>query len=163
MGRLVSALKFDKLLVTSISSLIPSPPHLCFLCGVLVHFNLSLFAGTVEKMNVVETLCEDTIIFHHLHKRVWPSTQRETVFCSHLCTLVDTPKPENSVGHTWMVCNFSVDVPSVPVSTLLQKGVLSAVHTADNSFASCKETLVFSCMADQYKLLFPKRLPSDNT
>ena len=33
--------------------------------------------GTLESVDVVETLAEDSIIFHQLHKRVWPSTQRE--------------------------------------------------------------------------------------
>ena len=72
--------------------------------------------GTIESAAILETLCEDTIIFHHLHKRVWPSTQRETVFCSHICTLPNAPRAENQIGHTWMVMNFSVDHPKVPVS-----------------------------------------------
>lgn len=72
--------------------------------------------GTTETVNVVETLAEDTIIFHQLHKRVWPSTQRETLYCSHMCTLTDAPSPDNTVGHTWMVCNFSLDHDKVPVS-----------------------------------------------
>lgn len=72
--------------------------------------------GTLESVNIVETLTEDTIIFHQLHKRVWPSTQRETLFCSHLCILPNAPRPENMVGHTWMVCNFSIDHDDVPVS-----------------------------------------------
>ena len=72
--------------------------------------------GTIESAHVIETLADDTIIFHHMHKRVWPSTQRETVFCSHICTLPNAPRAENQVGHTWMVCNFSVDHDKVPVS-----------------------------------------------
>jgi len=72
--------------------------------------------GTLESVDLIETLTEDTMIFHQLHKRVWPSTQRETLFCSHLCTLPNAPHPENMVGHTWMVCNFSTDHDKVPVS-----------------------------------------------
>lgn len=75
--------------------------------------------GTIESADIVETLCEDTIIFHHMHKRVWPSTQRETLFCSHLCTLPNAPRAENQVGHTWMVCNFSVEHPKVPINNKL--------------------------------------------
>ena len=75
--------------------------------------------GTLESVEVVESLAEDTVIFHQLHKRVWPSTQRETLFCSHLCTLSNAPRPENMIGRTWMVCNFSVDHESVPVSKVL--------------------------------------------
>ena len=71
--------------------------------------------GTIEKVNVVEVLSDDTTVFHQLHKRVWPSTQRETVFCSHICTLTNAPRPDNMVGHTKMACNFSIDHPAVPV------------------------------------------------
>lgn len=75
--------------------------------------------GTIEKMNVVETLTEDSIIFHQLHKRVWPSTQRESLFCSHMCSLTNEPRPENMIGHTWMVMNFSLDHDSVPPTSKL--------------------------------------------
>lgn len=71
--------------------------------------------GMLESVDVVETLAEDTIIFHQLHKRVWPSTQRETLYCSHMCTLTNAPVQENMVGHTWMVCNFSMDHDKIPV------------------------------------------------
>jgi collagen type IV alpha-3-binding protein len=81
--------------------------------------------GTIESFNVLETLAEDTILFHQLHKRIWPSTQRETVFCSHLCTLVNAPTTDNTIGHTWMVCNFSIDHPSVPVTT---KHIRTTIH-----------------------------------
>lgn len=80
--------------------------------------------GTIESFKVVETLAEDSIVFHQLHKRVWPSTQRDTVFCSHMCMLTNAPRPDNMVGHTWMVCNFSMDHPSVPVSPLYISFVL---------------------------------------
>lgn len=75
--------------------------------------------GTVESVDVVETLAEDTVIYHQLHKRVWPSTQRESLFCSHICTLSNTPTPDNMVGRTWMVRNFSVDHDKVPVSVFV--------------------------------------------
>ena len=75
--------------------------------------------GTLESVRQVEKLADDTVIFHQLHKRVWPSTQRESLFCSHLCTLPDAPRPENMVGQTWMVCNFSTDHSSVPPNSKL--------------------------------------------
>lgn len=61
-------------------------------------------------------LSEDTFVYHQLHKRVWPSTQRETLFASHLCTLINAPHPDNMVGRTWMVCNFSINRDDIPVS-----------------------------------------------
>ncbi|XP_064390808.1 ceramide transfer protein-like [Halichondria panicea] len=82
--------------------------------------------GTLESVDTVETLAEDTIVFHQLHKRVWPSTQRESLFCSHLCTLSGAPQPENMIGHTWMVCNFSMDHDSVPATSKLIRATLHA-------------------------------------
>lgn len=82
--------------------------------------------GTLESVDTVETLAEDTMVFHQLHKRVWPSTQRESLFCSHLCTLVGAPRPENMIGHTWMVCNFSIDHDSVPASSKLIRATIHA-------------------------------------
>ena len=81
---------------------------------VLLEF---VFLGTIEKLNTLEVLAEDSMIFHHLHKRVWPSTQRETVFLSHHCVLDGEPRPNNMIGHSHLVCNFSIDVPSTPVSS----------------------------------------------
>lgn len=83
---------------------------------VLCFYKQHYFSGTVESFKVLDKLAEDSVVFHQLHKRVWPSTQRETVFCSHICMLTNAPRPENMVGHTWMVCNFSMEHPSVPVS-----------------------------------------------
>lgn len=80
--------------------------------------------GTLESVQQVEQLAEDTIIFHQMHKRVWPSTQRETLFCSHLCTLPNAPRPENMVGRTWMVCNFSIEHGKVPISSKLIRATL---------------------------------------
>lgn len=85
-----------------------------------------MWDGMVESVDVVESLADDTLIFHQLHKRVWPSTQRETLFCSHMCTLHNTPTPENMVGHTLMVCNFSIDHEKVPNTSKLIRATLYA-------------------------------------
>ena len=88
-----------------------------------------LWDGMVESVDVVETLAEDTLIFHQLHKRVWPSTQRETLYCSHMCTLTNAPSPDNIIGHTLMVCNFSMDHDKVPVSSHPHRdGTLHLLH-----------------------------------
>ncbi len=77
--------------------------------------------GTVESVDVVETLAVDTVVFHQLHKRVWPATQRETLFCSHMCVLTDAPRPTDMVGDSVMVFNFSIDHDKVPVSQNIQE------------------------------------------
>ena len=86
-----------------------------FCCCILNVSNLR-YPGTLETVKQVEMLAEDTFIYHQLHKRVWPSTQRETLFASHLCTLINAPQPDNIVGRTWMVCNFSINRDDIPVS-----------------------------------------------
>ena len=74
-------------------------------------------------------LADDTFVYHQLHKRVWPSTQRETLFASHLCTLTNAPHPDNMVGRTWMVCNFSINRDDIPVRyNLLISDVYYHIH-----------------------------------
>ena len=81
----------------------------------LISQHCAKILGTLESVKQVEMLAEDTYVYHQLHKRVWPSTQRETLFASHLCTLHNAPQAENAVGHTWMVCNFSINRDDIPV------------------------------------------------
>ena len=95
--------------------------------GVSCTLIFLISVGTLESVKQVEMLTEDTIIYHQLHKRVWPSTQRETLFASHLCSLTNAPRPDNMVGRTWMVCNFSINRDDFPVSGLLLT-VLVCLH-----------------------------------
>jgi len=75
---------------------------------------------TLEVTNTVSKLAEDTIISHQIHKRVWPAAQRDCLFLSHMRPLSDD-KVEVSdgatsfPGHAWIVANFSVDEPEVPL------------------------------------------------
>lgn len=55
--------------------------------------------STVEKFKVLENLDVNTCIFHNLHKRVFPTAQRDACFLSHIRNLGD---------NTWMVQNVSV-------------------------------------------------------
>lgn len=87
----------------------------CCLVTFLAFQYSAKILGTLESVKQVEMLAEDTYVYHQLHKRVWPSTQRETLFASHLCTLHNAPHPDNMVGHTWMVCNFSINRDDIPV------------------------------------------------
>lgn len=83
---------------------------------------------TVDNMKVVEKLRDDTLIFHQIHKRVWPAAQRDALFWSHIRKgdLSGSENKENSNNsaddnsklvpvNSWIVCNHSVDVPPVPV------------------------------------------------
>lgn len=84
---------------------------------------------TLESMKVIEKINEDTLIFHQVHKRIWPAAQRDAVFWSHI-RQIDEPKPSNlsrddinpttrpdlKLHNVWIVCNNSIDKPEIPVS-----------------------------------------------
>lgn len=67
-------------------------------------------------MKVLEVISDDTIIFHQIHKRVWPTAQRDAVFWSHLRQVPNDEKDDQSVLNSWVVVNHSTDVKSHPVS-----------------------------------------------
>ena len=75
--------------------------------------------NTLEAVEQLESLDDVTTVYRHLHKRVWPSHQRETIFCSNICVLTDVPKIENSIGGTYFVMNFSVDHPKANIDPKL--------------------------------------------
>jgi len=65
---------------------------------------------TLDEMRVLEKVSDNVLIFHQIHKRIWPATQRDAVFWSHRRLISST---ENS--DVWMVCNNSIDHLDVPV------------------------------------------------
>ncbi|XP_064211696.1 ceramide transfer protein isoform X2 [Tribolium castaneum] len=69
---------------------------------------------TLEHMNVLETISEDTLIFHQTHKRIWPASQRDVVFWSHLRRL---PNDQDRDGpDIWTVVNNSTEHPDHPAN-----------------------------------------------
>lgn len=101
--------------------------------------------NTLESMKVVEEINPNTLVFHQIHKRVWPAAQRDAVFWSHIRKLnpsqlspspVSTSTSSSSSSSTftlsspsssekkdpddiWIVCNNSTDRSDIPVSLLL--------------------------------------------
>lgn len=76
------------------------------------------FKATLESTKVLEQLSDSTLIIHQIYKRVWPSSQRDTVFLSHIreISAYDAgERQENEVGRPWIVCNYSIDHPDAPV------------------------------------------------
>ena len=68
---------------------------------------------------MLENLSDNTIIFHQVHKRVWPSSQRDTVFASHIRKLrpqEEGERIENEIENAWMVTNWSTEHEDAPVS-----------------------------------------------
>jgi collagen type IV alpha-3-binding protein len=70
--------------------------------------------GTLDSSRMIEALSEDTLIFHQVHKRVWPSAQRDTCFWSHIRS-----SPHKSSDNTdlpdWIVVNYSTEHDLAPV------------------------------------------------
>ena len=55
-------------------------------------------------------------IFLQVHKRVWPTAQRDALFWSHMRSVEVTPE-EKAAGviDTWIVCNKSCEHPTAPL------------------------------------------------
>lgn len=66
-------------------------------------------------MNIVDKIAEDTILFHQIHKRIWPAAQRDATFWSHLTHVPDEEDKSEDSPHIWATVNNSVELPSHPV------------------------------------------------
>ncbi|XP_075216905.1 ceramide transfer protein isoform X2 [Lycorma delicatula] len=68
--------------------------------------------GTLEQMTVIETIADDTLLFHQIHKRIWPASQRDAFFWSHI---TQVPNQNDRDSHNiWVVVNHSTDAPDHP-------------------------------------------------
>lgn len=95
-----------------------SVTHILFYNLHLTQFvteSISLLA-TVETMRVVEAISDECLIFHQVHKRVWPAAQRDALFWSHIRCVPDAH--DEDAHDVWIVCNNSTDYVDVPVSVL---------------------------------------------
>ncbi|PSN49326.1 Collagen type IV alpha-3-binding protein [Blattella germanica] len=70
---------------------------------------------TVEQMTVVEKIADDTLVFLQVHKRIWPASQRDALFWSHMRQV---PDQNDRDGHDiWIVCNHSTESSDFPQSS----------------------------------------------
>lgn len=76
--------------------------------------------GTLDSSRMIESLSDDTLIFHQVHKRVWPSAQRDTCFWSHMRSVEKKPEsnadPNIKVHPDWIVVNYSTLHDEAPVN-----------------------------------------------
>ncbi|XP_055389872.1 ceramide transfer protein [Condylostylus longicornis] len=70
---------------------------------------------TLEECTVIERVSTDTLIFLQTHKRVWPASQRDALFWSHMTKITD--KKDEGAYDTWIVCNNSTEHPNYPANT----------------------------------------------
>ena len=96
------------------------------LAGVVTPSRRHAVAGTLETTDLVEWVCKDTIISHQVHKRVWPASQRDSVFWSTLC---HRPSDDDEAPDTWLVVNHSTHHDDVAVRAPLHPRPLSSLHT----------------------------------
>ncbi|KAJ8304153.1 hypothetical protein KUTeg_017736 [Tegillarca granosa] len=66
---------------------------------------------TLESSQALEWWSEDTFISHNIIKRVWPASQRDAVFWSHI-RHVDGETDEDP--DRWIVVNYSTDSEQIP-------------------------------------------------
>lgn len=69
--------------------------------------------ATVEQMKVLETIADDTLVILQIHKRVWPASQRDALFWSHVRRVPnDTDRDAQDI---WIACNHSTEHHEAPV------------------------------------------------
>ncbi|CAH1126664.1 unnamed protein product [Ceutorhynchus assimilis] len=69
---------------------------------------------TLEHMTVLENISDDTLVFLQTHKRIWPASQRDVVFWSHIRKL---PNDQDRDGpDIWTVVNNSTESPEHPAN-----------------------------------------------
>lgn len=61
-----------------------------------------MWEHTLDVSNVVDTLDQDTLLFHQKHKKVWPAAQRDTVALTHI-RLIPPEAPKNNKNYSKVV------------------------------------------------------------
>lgn len=73
--------------------------------------------GTLDSSRMIEALSDDTLLFHQIHKRVWPSAQRDTCFWSHIRSVPHKqikPNDNSTDIDDWIVVNYSTTHDAAP-------------------------------------------------
>lgn len=69
---------------------------------------------TLEEMTILEKVSPDTLVFLQTHKRIWPASQRDALFWSHMKNVKDDVDKDSY--NTWAVINHSIERDDYPVS-----------------------------------------------
>ncbi|EDV95930.1 ceramide transfer protein isoform X1 [Drosophila grimshawi] len=62
---------------------------------------------TLEDCTILEKISADTLLFLQTHKRIWPASQRDAQFWSHMRKINDGLDPDTR--DMWVVCNNSTE------------------------------------------------------
>ncbi|EFN72983.1 Collagen type IV alpha-3-binding protein [Camponotus floridanus] len=68
--------------------------------------------ATLEDMTIIENISKDTLLFLQTHKRIWPASQRDALFWSHIRRVSDDQ--DRDAHDLWIVCNHSTEHPDYP-------------------------------------------------
>uniref|UniRef100_A0A1B6ECM8 Ceramide transfer protein n=1 Tax=Clastoptera arizonana TaxID=38151 RepID=A0A1B6ECM8_9HEMI len=71
--------------------------------------------ATVEQMKVLETIGDDTLLFLQVHKRIWPASQRDALFWSHMTQVPNIN--DKDANNIWVVVNHSTEAPEYPAKS----------------------------------------------
>ncbi|XP_066583881.1 ceramide transfer protein [Prorops nasuta] len=71
--------------------------------------------ATLEDMTVIENISKDTLVFLQTHKRIWPASQRDALFWSHMRRVSDDQ--DQDAQDLWIVCNHSTEHVDYPPNT----------------------------------------------
>ncbi|XP_014225867.1 collagen type IV alpha-3-binding protein isoform X2 [Trichogramma pretiosum] len=71
--------------------------------------------ATLEDMTVIEHISKDTLVFLQTHKRIWPASQRDALFWSHMRQVPDDQ--DSDAQDLWIVCNHSTEHEEYPPNT----------------------------------------------
>lgn len=83
---------------------------------------------TLDSTQVIEALDENTLVFHQIHKRVWPSAQRDACFWSHMRSISNDDDDEQP---DWIVVNYSIDHQSAPVKEPMIRAIADIALTCE--------------------------------
>jgi len=67
--------------------------------------------ATIDSSNVVEWLSEDSFVCHNVIKRVWPASQRDALFWTHIRHVQGDTDEEPDL---WIVVNYSTEHDTIP-------------------------------------------------
>uniref|UniRef100_A0AAF5D431 START domain-containing protein n=2 Tax=Strongyloides stercoralis TaxID=6248 RepID=A0AAF5D431_STRER len=70
---------------------------------------------TLVKGTLIEQISPDLAIIHQLHKRIWPSAQRESLFWSHYRNVSEFKDEE--CYDAYIVCNHDIQREDVPMTS----------------------------------------------
>jgi hypothetical protein len=69
-------------------------------------------------MKVLETIADDTLVILQIHKRVWPASQRDALFWSHVRRVPNDA--DRDAQDIWIACNHSTEHHEAPVILSLE-------------------------------------------